>query len=179
MAESERRIIIVPSSDPVVSEPNDKLVAELIYCVADLYIRLGIPYEGFPICAAPIFDFAEQIGTRIRMNRIRRNMTQQKLAIMMHMDKSTISRNERGLSLTLDAIPQYAEQLGCAVHDLVPDFDYISDGERSFDKVIEEFRISNNLSNGDMESLLLKTALYLHENKGLTQEQAKRFGCAT
>lgn len=179
MAESERRIIVVPSSDPVITEPNDKLVAELIHSVADLYIRLDIPYEGFPICAAPIFDFAEQIGTRIRANRIRRNMSQQKLAIMMHMDKSTISRNERGLSLTLDAIPQYAEQLGCAVHDLVPDYDYISDGERSFDKVIEEFKISNNLSNEDMESLLLKTALYLHENKGLTQEQAKRFGCAT
>lgn len=140
MAESERRIIILPSSDPVVSEPNDKLVAELIYSVADLYIRLDIPYEGFPICAAPIFNFAEQIGTRIRMNRIRRNMTQQKLAIMMHMDKSTISRNERGLSLTLDAIPQYADRLGCTVHDLVPDYDYISDRERSFDKVIEEFR---------------------------------------
>ena len=179
MAESERRIIILPSSDPVVSEPNDKLVAELIYSVADLYIRLDIPYEGFPICAAPIFNFAEQIGTRIRMNRIRRNMTQQKLAIMMHMDKSTISRNERGLSLTLDAIPQYADRLGCTVHDLVPDYDYIIDRERSFDKVIEEFRISNNLSNEDMESLLLKTALYLHENKGLTQEQAKRFGGST
>lgn len=179
MAESERRIIILPSSDPVVSEPNDKLVAELIYSVADLYIRWDIPYEGFPICAAPIFNFAEQIGTRIRMNRIRRNMTQQKLAIMMHMDKSTISRNERGLSLTLDAIPQYADRLGCTVHDLVPDYDYISDRERSFDKVIEEFRISNNLSNEDMESLLLKTALYLHENKDLTQEQAKRFGGST
>ena len=89
LAESERRIIILPSSDPVVSEPNDKLVAELIYSVADLYIRLDIPYEGFPICAAPIFNFAEQIGTRIRMNRIRRNMTQQKLAIMMHMDSGT------------------------------------------------------------------------------------------
>ena len=159
MAESERRIIILPSSDPVVSEPNDKLVAELIYSVADLYIRLDIPYEGFPICAAPIFNFAEQIGTRIRMNRIRRNMTQQKLAIMMHMDKSTISRNERGLSLTLDAIPQYADRLGCTVHDLVPDYDYISDRERSFDKVIEEFRISNNLSNEDMLSLIPTTLL--------------------
>ena len=53
LAESERRIIIVPSSDPVVSEPNDKLVAELIYCVADLYIRLDIPYEGFPDAPPP------------------------------------------------------------------------------------------------------------------------------
>ncbi len=59
-------------------------------------------------------SYAELVGSNIRKIRRRKKLTQLQLSLRMSVDKSTVSRNEHGDGLVVNAIPEYARALGCS-----------------------------------------------------------------
>lgn len=68
----------------------------------------------------PRNNCATLIGEEIRRRRLHLEMTQEKLAQMIHIDTAQVSRHEHGRQLTLNILPLYAEALGCSVQALLP-----------------------------------------------------------
>lgn len=54
------------------------------------------------------------------MYRKRRNMSQEKLAQLVHLDAGRVSHHERGDGLTINTLPLYASALNCEVSDFLP-----------------------------------------------------------
>lgn len=84
---------------------------------------------------------ADLIGEEIKRRRQALYMTQEKLAQMIHIDAGQVSRHERGLQLTLNILPLYAEALGCSVQDLLPG----RSPERMFSALNERMDTINDL----------------------------------
>lgn len=112
-------------------ETNDlALLAERIYeSVESYYLRQRItvlhvhrfaPKKQHHNQRAPRIDCATLIGGEIRRRRLHLEMTQEKLAQMVHIDAAQVSRHEHGHQLTLNILPLYAEALGCSVQALLP-----------------------------------------------------------
>ncbi len=98
-----------------------------------------------------------QVGLQIRNRRLRSGMTQLALAQKVHVDEATVSRHERGMNITLDIIPAYAEALECRLYDLIPQEQgevlYEHRQER-INQVIDEFQRLKKLSDDELEEVL-------------------------
>lgn len=73
-------------------------------------------------CENPYFssEICRYIGGQIHTWRKMRKMTQLKLAMLVHLDESQVSRHEHGFGLTIDILPLYAEALDCDLSMLLP-----------------------------------------------------------
>ncbi|EJG0411541.1 helix-turn-helix transcriptional regulator [Vibrio parahaemolyticus] len=64
---------------------------------------------------------AEAVGQRIVQMRKSKGLPQEKLALLAEIDRSYMSRIERGkINITLEKLYQIAETLGCDVKELLP-----------------------------------------------------------
>ena len=66
----------------------------------------------------PEQSYAELVGNNIKRIRNQRDYTQLKLARLVSVDTSTVSRNENGKGLTIEAIQDYARALNCSENDI-------------------------------------------------------------
>ncbi|EID4391953.1 helix-turn-helix domain-containing protein [Vibrio anguillarum] len=64
---------------------------------------------------------AEAVGQRIVQMRRSKGLPQEKLALLAEIDRSYMSRIERGkINISLEKLYQIADTLGCDVKDLLP-----------------------------------------------------------
>ncbi|EIE1198465.1 MULTISPECIES: helix-turn-helix domain-containing protein [Vibrio] len=64
---------------------------------------------------------AEAVGQRIVQMRRSKGLPQEKLALLAEIDRSYMSRIERGkINITLEKLYKIAETLGCDVKELLP-----------------------------------------------------------
>ncbi|EJD0673918.1 helix-turn-helix transcriptional regulator [Vibrio vulnificus] len=64
---------------------------------------------------------AEAVGQRIVQMRRSKGLPQEKLALLAEIDRSYMSRIERGkINITLEKLYQIAGTLGCDVKELLP-----------------------------------------------------------
>ncbi|ELB2181738.1 helix-turn-helix domain-containing protein [Vibrio diabolicus] len=64
---------------------------------------------------------AEAVGLRIVQMRRSKGLPQEKLALLAEIDRSYMSRIERGkINITLEKLYQIADTLGCDVKELLP-----------------------------------------------------------
>lgn len=64
---------------------------------------------------------AEAVGQRIVKMRRSKGLPQEKLALLAEIDRSYMSRIERGkINITLEKLYQIADTLGCDVKELLP-----------------------------------------------------------
>ncbi|NSM25868.1 helix-turn-helix transcriptional regulator [Shewanella sp. ZOR0012] len=66
-------------------------------------------------------DLAIQFGAKLREERKRRGISQEKIALLTEIDRSYMGRIERGeVNITLEKAYQLAEALGCDIRTLLP-----------------------------------------------------------
>lgn len=66
-------------------------------------------------------DLAIQFGAKLREERKRRGISQEKVALLTEIDRSYMGRIERGeVNITLEKAYQLAEALGCDMRVLLP-----------------------------------------------------------
>ncbi|ASF16259.1 MULTISPECIES: helix-turn-helix domain-containing protein [Shewanella] len=66
-------------------------------------------------------DLAIQFGAKLREERKRRGISQEKIALLTEIDRSYMGRIERGeVNITLEKAYQLAEALGCDIRALLP-----------------------------------------------------------
>ncbi|QGS48122.1 helix-turn-helix domain-containing protein [Shewanella putrefaciens] len=66
-------------------------------------------------------DLAIQFGAKLREERKRRGISQEKVALLTEIDRSYMGRIERGeVNITLEKAYQLAEALGCDIRVLLP-----------------------------------------------------------
>ncbi|MCS6123996.1 helix-turn-helix transcriptional regulator [Shewanella xiamenensis] len=66
-------------------------------------------------------DLAIQFGAKLREERKRRGISQEKVALLTEIDRSYMGRIERGeVNITLEKAYQLAEALGCDIRELLP-----------------------------------------------------------
>ncbi|MCU8073827.1 helix-turn-helix domain-containing protein [Shewanella sp. SM29] len=66
-------------------------------------------------------DLAIQFGAKLREERKRRGISQEKVALLTEIDRSYMGRIERGeVNITLEKAYQLAEVLGCDIRVLLP-----------------------------------------------------------
>lgn len=66
-------------------------------------------------------DLAIQFGAKLREERKRRGISQEKIALLTEIDRSYMGRIERGeVNITLEKVYQLAEALGCDIRTLLP-----------------------------------------------------------
>ncbi|ENT6810007.1 TPA: helix-turn-helix domain-containing protein [Vibrio vulnificus] len=64
---------------------------------------------------------AEAVGQRIVQMRRSKGLPQEKLALLAEIDRSYMSRIERGkINITLEKLYKIADTLGCDVNELLP-----------------------------------------------------------
>ena len=64
---------------------------------------------------------AEAVGQRIVQMRRSKGLSQEKLALLAEIDRSYMSRIERGkINITLEKLYKIADALGCDVKELLP-----------------------------------------------------------
>ncbi|EGQ7979763.1 XRE family transcriptional regulator [Vibrio cholerae] len=64
---------------------------------------------------------AEAVGQRIVQMRRSKGLSQEKLALLAEIDRSYMSRIERGkINITLEKLYKIADTLGCDVKELLP-----------------------------------------------------------
>ncbi|EGR0478787.1 helix-turn-helix transcriptional regulator [Vibrio cholerae] len=64
---------------------------------------------------------AEAVGQRIVQMRRSKGLPQEKLALLAEIDRSYMSRIERGkINITLEKLYKIADTLGCDVKELLP-----------------------------------------------------------
>jgi len=64
---------------------------------------------------------AEAVGQRIVQMRRSKGLPQEKLALVAEIDRSYMSRIERGkINITVEKLYQIADALGCDVKELLP-----------------------------------------------------------
>ncbi|EJB8543115.1 MULTISPECIES: helix-turn-helix domain-containing protein [Vibrio] len=64
---------------------------------------------------------AEAVGQRIVQMRKSKGLPQEKLALLAEIDRSYMSRIERGkINITLEKLYKIADTLGCDVKELLP-----------------------------------------------------------
>ncbi|ABS10386.1 helix-turn-helix domain-containing protein [Shewanella oncorhynchi] len=66
-------------------------------------------------------DLAIQFGAKLREERKRLGISQDKMALLAEIDRSYVGRIERGeVNITLEKAYQLAEVLGCDIRVLLP-----------------------------------------------------------
>lgn len=66
-------------------------------------------------------DLAIQFGAKLRVERKRLGISQDKMALLAEIDRSYVGRIERGeVNITLEKAYQLAEVLGCDIRVLLP-----------------------------------------------------------
>ncbi|MCS6159842.1 helix-turn-helix domain-containing protein [Shewanella baltica] len=66
-------------------------------------------------------DLAIQFGAKLREERKRLGISQDKMALLAEIDRSYVGRIERGeVNITLEKVYQLAEVLGCDIRVLLP-----------------------------------------------------------
>ncbi|MGI2150904.1 helix-turn-helix domain-containing protein [Shewanella baltica] len=66
-------------------------------------------------------DLAIQFGAKLREERKRLGISQDKMALLAEIDRSYVGRIERGeVNITLEKAYQLAEVLGCEIRVLLP-----------------------------------------------------------
>ncbi|MFA7312685.1 MAG: helix-turn-helix transcriptional regulator [Shewanella sp.] len=66
-------------------------------------------------------DLAIQFGVKLREERKRLGISQDKMALLAEIDRSYVGRIERGeVNITLEKAYQLAEVLGCDIRVLLP-----------------------------------------------------------
>ncbi|MBS0044745.1 helix-turn-helix domain-containing protein [Shewanella sp. SW36] len=66
-------------------------------------------------------DLAIQFGAKLRAERKRLGISQDKMALLAEIDRSYVGRIERGeVNITLEKAYQLAEVLGCDIRVLLP-----------------------------------------------------------
>jgi transcriptional regulator with XRE-family HTH domain len=66
-------------------------------------------------------DLAKALGEKIRSKRRELGIAQEKLALLTEIDRSYVSRIERGkVNMTVDKLYKFAEVLNCKAADLLP-----------------------------------------------------------
>ena len=67
-------------------------------------------------------DLAKLFGLNLKMARLKRNIKQEDLCAMANLDRSYLSRVERGKNkLTLDKVYALAAALDCPLSELLPE----------------------------------------------------------
>jgi len=66
------------------------------------------------------FTLLPFIGSQIKFIRKKKKMNQLALAHAVHVSASQVSRHEKGQQLTIDILEDYANALGCSIHDFLP-----------------------------------------------------------
>lgn len=132
----------------------DDLARELLEIIYDL-----LPSEfgggSHAICLRP--SLASQVGALIFQYRQNKQMTQLALAQKMHVDAATISRHEHGVSIPLDMLPEYADNLGVKLKDLIPEDNparYTDEKQWKIDQAINDFQKLHNLSDEKLDNVL-------------------------
>ena len=65
-------------------------------------------------------EFIPEVGKQIRKMRKEAHLTQEKLAEILDISVSSVSRHERGINLKLELLPKYARGLGTEPRELLP-----------------------------------------------------------
>lgn len=66
-------------------------------------------------------DLAKKFGQNVRLERKKKNISQDKLALAADIDRSYVGRIERGeVNITLEKAYQLSEVLGCDIRELLP-----------------------------------------------------------
>lgn len=131
----------------------DSLAEELLYLIVELIPSGGGGLNA--VFARP--SLALQVGALIHQYRQNKNMTQLALAQKMHVDAATISRHEHGQSIPLDMLPEYADNLGVRLNDLILEDNAsvnADDKQQKIDRVINRFQELHNLSDEKLDNVL-------------------------
>lgn len=66
-------------------------------------------------------DLAKKFGQNVRLERKKKNISQDKLALAADIDRSYVGRIERGeVNITLEKAYQLSEVLECDIRELLP-----------------------------------------------------------
>ena len=132
----------------------DELASELLEIIYDI-LPSDVGGGAHAICLRP--SLASQVGALINQYRQNKQMTQLALAQKMHVDAATISRHEHGVSIPLDMLPEYADNLGVKLNDLIPQDNlpiYTDEKQWKIDRAINEFQKLHNLSDEKLDKVL-------------------------
>ena len=79
------------------------------------------------------------IGKQIKNRRVLKKISQLTLAHKVHIHVSQASRHERGKQLTIDILEEYANALGCSIHDFLPPEQNDDICQKRVDKIVNMF----------------------------------------
>ena len=132
----------------------DNLARELLEIIYDL-LPSGFGGGLHAFLSRP--SLAVQVGALIFQYRQNKQMTQLALAQKMHVDAATISRHEHGVSIPLDMLPEYADNLGVKLNDLIPEDNapiYTDEKQWKIDRAIDDFQKLHDLSDEKLDNVL-------------------------
>ena len=71
-------------------------------------------------------DFAKVLGAHIKLLRVKKDLTQQEVAVSANITPSSLSRIEKGgIATSVEKLCRIAQAMDCEPAELLPDFEFM------------------------------------------------------